>query len=137
MTDPTEPDLTEIASELYDLPFHRAHGVEIVEATADRGRTRLPFDESLIGNPEVPAVHGGVISALADLTGAVPLVAAAEAYTPTVDLRVDYLNHAGHAPLVGDSTVSRRGASIGVSDVVIRSEGQRCAVARGVYKIDR
>lgn len=130
-------DLTEVARELYDLPFHRTHGIEIVEATADRGRTRLPFDESLIGNPEVPAVHGGVISALADLTGAVPLVAAEAAYTPTVDLRVDYLNHAGQAPLVGHSTVSRRGESIGVSDIVIRSDGRRCAVARGVYKVGR
>lgn len=133
----SDEDLTAVARELYDLPFHRAHDVEIVEATAERGRTRLPFDESLIGNPEVPAIHGGVISALADLTGAVPLVADAGAYTPTVDLRVDYLDHAGKAPLVGEATVSRRGTSIGVSDVVIRSDSRRCAVAKGVYKLGR
>lgn len=128
-------DLTAHARELFDLPFHRANDIRVVEATAEHARTRLPFDESLVGNPELRAVHGGVISALADLTGAVPLAAGEDAYTPTVDLRVDYLTHAGEAPLEGEARVRRRGGSVGVSEIVIRSGGERCAVARGVYKL--
>lgn len=130
-----DPDLTARARDLYDLPFHRANDVEVLSATADRARTRWPFEESLVGNPEVPAVHGGVVSALADLTGAIPFVAECGGYTPTVDLRVDYLAHAGEADLYGEATVLRRGGSVGVADVAVRSGGERCAVARGVYKL--
>lgn len=128
-------DLTARARELYDLPFHRANGVEVVSVTSERARTRWPFDGSLVGNPEVPAIHGGVVSALADLTGAIPFVADADGYTPTVDLRVDYLSHAGEADLYGEATVLRRGGSVGVADVTVRSGEERCAVATGVYKL--
>ena len=131
-----DDDRTARARALFDIPFHRSHGIEIIEATADHAETRIPFDDTLIGNPEIPAIHGGVISALADLTGAVPLVAGADGYTPTVDLRVDYLTHAGAATLRGESWVRRRGESVGVADIEIRSGGQRCAVGKGVYKLD-
>lgn len=132
---PAGEDLTEVARELYDLPFHRTHGVEVLSADAERGRLRWPFDESLVGNPEVPAVHGGVISALVDVAGALPHVAAEGGYTPTVDLRVDYLSHAGEADLVAEATVRRRGGSVGASDVTVYSGDERVAVGRGVYKL--
>lgn len=134
-TDGDSEDLTAVARELFDIPFHRANGVEILEATPERGRTRWPFDESLVGNPEVPAVHGGVVGAMVDVTGAVPFVSSAGAYTPTIDLRVDYLAHAGRADLEAEATVRRRGGSVGVSRVVVRSAGERCAVGVGVYKL--
>lgn len=131
-----DEDRTQRVRELFEIPFNQTHGIEVVEATADRSETRLPYDDDLIGNPELPAIHGGVISALADLTGAAPMVAAVDTYTPTIDLRVDYLSHAGKASLHGEAHVRRRGASIGVADIEIRSAGQRCAVAKGVYKLD-
>jgi len=128
-------DLTERLRELYDLPFHRANGVEVLAADADGAEVRWPYDDALVGNPEVGAVHGGVVSALADLAGAAPHVAAAGAYTPTVDLRVDYLEHAGAADLTAAAEVRRRGDRVGVSDVTVRSGGDRCAVAKGVYML--
>lgn len=130
-------DLTETARDLFDLPYHRANGIEVVSATAEGARTYWPYDESLVGNPEVGAVHGGVISALTDLTGAAPHVASAGAYTPTIDLRVDYLSHAGNADLTAESEVIRRGGSVGVSDVTVYSGEERCAVGRGVYKLSK
>lgn len=135
MTDPDPEDQTETVRELFDLPFHRTHGIEVESATSERARLRWPFEESLIGNPEVEALHGGVISALADATGAAPFVADLEAYTPTIDLRVDYLSHAGDADLVAEATVSRRGTSVGVADVTVYSGDERVAVGRGVYKL--
>lgn len=130
-----DDDPIETARELYDIPYHRANDVEILAASADHARVRWPFDESLVGNPEVGAVHGGVISALADLTGALPHVVAVDGYTPTVDLRVDYLSHAGPVDLLAEAEVRRRGGSVGASDVTVRSEGERVAVGRGVYKV--
>lgn len=130
-------DPTDTARELLDLPFHRANGIEVVSASQEDAHTRWPFEASLVGNPEVPAVHGGVISALADLTGAAPFVGSLGRYTPTVDLRVDYLSHAGEADLEGYAEVRRQGETVGVADVVVESDGDPCAEARGVYKLTR
>lgn len=131
-------DRTETVRRLYDdLPFHRAHGIEVLEVTDESARTRWPFADDLVGNPEVPALHGGVVSAMADLTGAAPFVGALGRYTPTVDLRVDYLAHAGPADLVAEATVDRRGEDVGVASVVVRSEGTQRARGRGVYKLAR
>lgn len=130
-------DRTETARRMLDVPFHRANGIELVEVTDDLARTRWPFDESLVGNPEVPALHGGVVSAIADLTGAAPFVGGLGRYTPTIDLRVDYLAHAGKADLTAESTVDRRGETIGTASIVVESAGNVCARARGVYKLDR
>jgi uncharacterized protein (TIGR00369 family) len=131
-------DTTTTVRRLYeDLPFHRAQGIEVVSASTEHAHTRWPFDDSLLGNPEVPAVHGGVISALADLAGAAVFIGPLERYTPTVDLRVDYLSHAGEADLEGHATVLRKGETVGVADVTVESGGERCATARGVYKLGR
>ena len=92
-------DVTDTARDLLNLPFHRANGIEVVSATDEGARTRWLYDESLVGNPEVPAVHDGGVSALVDLTGAAPFVGSLGRYTSTVDLRVDYLSHAGDADL--------------------------------------
>ena len=128
-------DATETLRDLLDLPFHRANGIEIVVASAEGAHTRWPSDESLLGNPEVPAVHGGVVSALADLTGAAPFVGSLGRYTSTVDLRVDYLSHAGDADLEGHAEVRRRDETGGVADVVVESAGDPCAEARTVYEL--
>lgn len=130
-------DHTKRARQLFDLPFHRANDIEMVEVTEETARTRWPFDESLVGNPEVPALHGGVVSAMADLTGAVPFVASLGRYTPTIDLRVDYLSHAGPTDLEAEATVERRGETVGVASVMVSSDGTECAMAQGVYKLTR
>ena len=130
-------DVTETARDLLDLPYHRANDIEVVAVTETTAHTRWPYDRTMVGNPEVPAIHGGVISALADLTGAAPFVGSLGRYTPTVDLRVDYLDHAGEADLEGHAEVIRRGDSVGVAETVVVSGGDECATGRGVYKLDR
>lgn len=132
-------DPTATARDLYDaLPFNRTQGIEVVSVTETTARTRWPFDDSLVGNPDVPAIHGGVISALADLTGAVVFVGNLGRYTPTVDLRVDYLSPGETGvDLEAEASVIRHGETVGVADVTVESGGDRCAVARGVYKLDR
>ena len=58
----------------------------------------LPFDEGLIGNPLIPALHGGVTAAFLEATAIIALVWAGmdedglPAKLPkTIDLTVDYL----------------------------------------------
>lgn len=40
-------DHTDTAADLFDVPFHRANGVEMVEVTRSGAHTRWPFDADL------------------------------------------------------------------------------------------
>jgi uncharacterized protein (TIGR00369 family) len=129
-------DRTDIVRELYDqIPFHRAHNIEVILVTPRRAETKFPFEESLVGNPDVEALHGGVISSLVDLTGAAVFVGQCEDYTPTVDLRVNYLTAAGRQPLYANATIQRSGGNIGVAHVEVESGDEVCATGTGVYKL--
>jgi len=59
-----------------------------------------------------------------------------EDYTPTVDLRVNYLSAAGGRPLYANATIERSGSSIGVAHVEVESGDEVCATGTGVYKLD-
>jgi acyl-coenzyme A thioesterase PaaI-like protein len=54
---------------LLELPYVRTLGFDVAYADGAL-RGRLPFAEHLIGNPLVPALHGGVIAALLHFTAA-------------------------------------------------------------------
>ncbi|PSQ56846.1 hypothetical protein BRD22_04135 [Halobacteriales archaeon SW_8_68_21] len=129
-------DRTAVVERLYDdIPFHRRHDLEVLSVTPDRATVRLPFDPGLVGNPDLDVLHGGVVSAVVDLTGAAVFVGGREAYTPTIDLRVNYLEAAGRDPLYATATVDRRGAGIGVASVEVESRDAVCATGTGVYKL--
>ncbi|TKX59254.1 PaaI family thioesterase [Halorubrum sp. ASP1] len=129
-------DRTAVVERLYgEVPFHRRHDLEVLAVTPERASVKLAFDPGLVGNPELGAVHGGVVSALVDLAGAAVFVGGREAFTPTIDLRVNYLEAAGREPLYATATVDRRGADIGVASVEVESGGAVCATGTGVYKL--
>jgi uncharacterized protein (TIGR00369 family) len=137
LPDAGDSDRTALVRELYDrIPFHRTHGVEVLAVTPEQAETKFPYDESLIGNPNLEVLHGGVISSLVDLTGAAVFIGEHEDYTPTVDLRVNYLSAAGKRPLYANATVERSGTSIGVAKVEVESGDEVCATGTGVYKLD-
>jgi acyl-coenzyme A thioesterase PaaI-like protein len=58
---------------ILSLPYVRMLGFDIT-CESDRLRGNLPFAEHLIGNPLVPALHGGVIAALLHFTAAAQLM---------------------------------------------------------------
>ncbi|MFB6233720.1 MAG: PaaI family thioesterase [Haloarculaceae archaeon] len=135
-TDGEDDDRTRIVRDLYDrIPYHRTHGIEVLVVTPRRAETKFPYEESLIGNPDLKVLHGGVISSLVDLTGAAVFIGEREDYTPTVDLRVDYLSAAGKRPLYANARIEREGGNIGVASVEVESGDEVCATGTGVYKL--
>jgi uncharacterized protein (TIGR00369 family) len=55
----------------------------------------LPFSQHLIGNPILPALHGGVVAAFLELTALAALAGrTGEDHPRTVDITVDYLRSA-------------------------------------------
>jgi len=75
------------------LPHCRALGLRLKEARLGHAILELPFKPELIGDDEIRVLHGGVITSLADSTGAVAvftLLTELESVA-TLDLRIDYL----------------------------------------------
>ncbi|WP_435119303.1 PaaI family thioesterase [Halolamina sp. C58] len=131
-----DSDRTALVRELYDaIPFHRELELEVLAVTPRKAETRIPFDGSLVGNPDLQVLHGGVISSIVDLTGAAVFIGHRGDYTPTVDLRVNYLEAAGKHPLYATATIERRGENIGVASVEVESGDAVCATGTGVYKL--
>lgn len=88
-----------------------------------------------------PALHGGVISMLADTAGGMTVWTTLDnpsARVSTIDLRVDYLRPGKLERLIAEGTVVRVGRSVGVADIRLfhpGSEDETVATGKGVYAI--
>ena len=105
-------------------------------------RIDLPYRKELIGNPILPALHGGVISALLDTAAGLAVWTQLEMgdLISTVDLRVDYLRPGKPELLFAKGRVVRQGNRVGVAEVRAFHEGgwdKPVAVGMGVYNIRR
>jgi uncharacterized protein (TIGR00369 family) len=125
-----------------DIPFNRFLGMRLLELGEGFARVEIPFRPELIGNPHLPAIHGGVLSALVDTCGG---AAAFTQITPpetvsTIDLRIDYLRPGESRTLVCESIVSRMGNRVASVDSKIfhPEEPERLiATGKAVYNVKR
>jgi uncharacterized protein (TIGR00369 family) len=129
-----------LAEEL--IPFNRFLGLRVISFERARVEMEVPWRDELIGDPIKQAVHGGVISALADTAGGMAVWTAlerpAEQRVSTIDLRIDYLRPGRMEALVCESTVVRAGRSVGVADMRVfhpSARGDTIATGKGVYAI--
>ena len=76
--------------------------------------TQLRYKESLVGNRNLPAVHGGVLGAFLELTCVIQLLHdSAYAQLPkTIDFSIDYLRSAGPYDLHAKAYVTRHGRRV-------------------------
>lgn len=74
------------------IPYARFLGMR-VELRGDEMTGILPYAEHLIGNPSLPALHGGVIGAFMEATALLQLltVESLERQPRPVDISIDYL----------------------------------------------
>src|SRR3954469_5757257 len=103
---------------LQRVPYVRFLGMR-VELAGDEMTTVLPFAQHLIGNPMIPALHGGVIGAFMEMTALAQLALAEPAKkTPkTIDITVEYLRPARAVETYARATLrkaGRRGANVQV-----------------------
>ena len=119
-------------------PFMRFLGLQLVRAGDGSVEIRLPFREEFLRGDGSDWLHGGVVSALADIVGDYAVITKTGAGVPTIDLRVDYLRPARRGDLVGMGRTLRVGRTVSVADVEIRdSQGTVVAVGRAVYASPR
>jgi uncharacterized protein (TIGR00369 family) len=123
-----------------EIPFNRVLGLRVRSATRGLAVLEIPFRAELIGDRDRPALHGGVVSALADTCGgaAVWTQVGALDRVSTIDLRVDYLRPGRAETLVATGRVLRVGNRVGVVNIVTHDgDAEPIAEAKGVYAIKR
>lgn len=98
---------------LSEIPYAGFLGVR-GEIKGDELTLILPYAERLIGNPLLPALHGGAIGALMELTALIQLAVTSksERYAKSVDINVDYLRSGKPADTYARAHVVRVGRRI-------------------------
>jgi len=124
-----------------EIPFNRTLGLHCTHAERGIVRLEVPFRDELIGDPLRPALHGGVLSALADTAGGAAVWTGIEderARVSTIDLRIDYLRPAKLERVIAEAHVVRIGNRVGVADVRLfqpSNPSETIATGKGVYNI--
>jgi uncharacterized protein (TIGR00369 family) len=92
-----------------------AIGIKINKVDSGFVCMSIDYKESLVGNPDTGAVHGGVITTLLDSASgfAAGTVLDVLGLTPTIDLRIDYMGASQpHKTLYGEAEVYRNTRNI-------------------------
>lgn len=121
------------------IPYARFLGLR-AEALGDQVRVVLPFKASLVGNPRLPALHGGVVGACLEMAALLQVLQqrGVSQVPKTVDFTVDYLRAARPVDLFAQAELQRLGRRI--VNVRMRafqsSPEEPIALARGNFLVD-
>lgn len=123
---------------LASIPYARLIGVEC-SRQGEELLFRLPANKDNIGNPLLPAIHGGVIAGFMELSAAVYLLIATRAtgVPKIIDFSLDYLRAGQFRDTYARCQVWRQGRR--VANVAITAwqdlEAEPIATARAHFKI--
>ena len=122
------------------IPFNTFLGMQVEEAEAGVAIMRIPTRPELTGDPFRPALHGGVISALADTVGGLAVFTQIKQgqTASTLDLRVDYLRPGNvDQDLYARSTVIRMGNRVAATQTTVYQDNfdAPIALATAVYNL--
>jgi uncharacterized protein (TIGR00369 family) len=131
---PEKPDLAELRKMLHFAPFHRWLGLDVVDLTERELVLEMPWRDEIVSNPMIGSAHGGILSALIDLTGLYTINALGGTARATVDLRIDFHRPATQGSLRAIGSVVKLGKQLNVAETRIEDSAQRLlASGRGVY----
>ncbi len=104
---------TRLTQALARIPYAGFLGVR-GEVRGDELTLVLPFADHLIGNPLLPALHGGVIGALMELTALMQLAVSGKStrYPKSIDINIDYLRSGKSTDTYARARVIRVGRRI-------------------------
>lgn len=122
------------------IGFQKLLGIKVIEASpgGDQVKVFLPYRDDLAGGGD--AYHGGVISSLIDLTGALAVWVGHDpkkgVRASTVSLNVNFISAARGVPVIATGRVVKRGRDLNFSEIVIEDEQEK-KIATGsiVYRI--
>ncbi len=133
------------------IPFNKVLGLKVHSLNMERPKIRFAMHDALVGNYIRGSLHGGVISAVIDVTGGLsafmglqkklagePLDIKLEKFRKlgTIDLRIDYLRPGVGKMFEATGYVLRTGHKVAVTRIELRNETEQLiAVGTGAYVI--
>ena len=129
------------------VPFNKVLGLEVASDDPENAQLRFAMRPELIGNTRRGILHGGVISAVLDVTaGFAIMLALHKAPQPgekpefpnigTIDLRVDFLRPGRGKHFLATGRVVRLGKRIAVTHMELENdEGELIATGGAAYVV--
>ncbi len=110
----------QVNARLGHIPFFRFLGFSFTAIAADEAEAVLPFAERLIGNPNLPALHGGMVATFLEATALAVVVDAqnnpdarcGKEIPRVISTTVDYLRPAGPKDTYGRAEIIRLGTRL-------------------------
>ena len=108
-----QPAAQKLADLIERTPYVRRLGVRM-ELAGDEITAVLPYSETLIGNPGLPALHGGVLGAFLELTALAQLfvLSDAERQPRPVGVTVEYLRSGRPIDTYARAQIKRIGSRV-------------------------
>lgn len=105
--------MSERLAPLLSSPYVQRLGVRF-DDHGDELTGVLPYTDTLVGNPLIPALHGGAIGAFMEITASAGLLAASDlaALPKPIDVAVDYLRPGRPGDVYGRATITRQGSRV-------------------------
>ncbi len=105
-----KPDLQAIVDA---IPYCKFIGID-VDRKGTELTTILRFSQKLIGNPVLPALHGGVVGAFLEVTAVIQLMLEAESedLPKPVDIGIDYLRSGKPVDTYARAIVTKHGRRV-------------------------
>ena len=123
-------------TEMNRAPYFQLLGIKVVELAEGYARLTVPVIERM--NSVLGALHGGVLSSLADSAVAMALFTMIEPREKpvTVELNINYLRPVQGDEAIAEARIVSRGRTIAVGDVDITDKsGRLVAKSRATYVV--
>ena len=118
------------------VPYAKYLGVQL-SLHEGQPRAILPFRQELVGNPRLPAIHGGITAAFMENAAVLQLLYQLDtARVPkSVDFSIDYLLPARTEELYADCEIGRMGSRVAQASIRCwqKSQDRPIAVARAHF----
>lgn len=121
------------------IPYARVIGVQC-ERFGEEMIFRLPRNPDNLGNPTLPAIHGGVIASFMELSAAFQLILQLQrpALAKIIDFSVDYMRAGRDLDTFAMCQIERQGRRVGNCSVIAWQDrkGHPIASARAHFLLD-
>jgi acyl-coenzyme A thioesterase PaaI-like protein len=114
------------------IPYARTFGIT-VEHSGGELLGKLSFSQDLIGNPVLPALHGGTLGALLESTAAFQILWEAETlvYPKIVTITVDFIRSGRPVDTFARGTITKQGRRVVTVSVDAWQDDRQRPIARG------
>lgn len=126
----TPEQVQTLKQQLESNPFARMLGIEIADVARDYAKLSLRLRPEFL-NP-LGAVHGGLLFTLADCCSGTTARTDGRRYV-TQSGELQYLRNVSEGTVIAESRVIRRGRTVCVMDIAVKSEEQDLLLAEGIF----